>query len=96
MDRQTDGGQAVQEGPPSTQENLSPWVDARASPLQQPLSSARRGKNGVLHHFSSLRTGLEGAFGRGPGALLVSFPAPGALSVAPCQGGNPLLDRFSA
>ena len=34
VDTQTHGGQAAQEGPPSTQENLSLWADARASPLQ--------------------------------------------------------------
>ena len=67
----------------------------RGPPLQQILC-VMRGKNGVLHHFSSLRTGLEGAFGRAIGALRERFLASGDLPLAPGQGAAPLLDRFSA
>ena len=82
----TDRGQMA---PGTPQENLSPWADARAPPLQQTVCSARRGKNGVLHHFSSLRTGLEGAFGRAIGALEERFLPSGGLSLAPASGVPP-------
>ena len=49
-------------------------------------------KNGVLHHFSSLRIGLEGDFGGAFGAILVPFSALGAFPWPPARGGGSVQD----
>ena len=78
------------------QENLSPWADARAPHSNKLPAQPGAEKNGVLHHFSSLRTGLEGAFGRAIGALWGQLLTSGSLPLGPGQGVPPLLDRFLA
>ena len=62
----------------------------RGPPLQQILC-VMRGKNGVLHHFSSLRTGLEGAFVGRPRDTFGVISRPWGPLPGPRLGGYPSL-----